>query len=47
MTPEEIAELERLCAEATPGPWYFGPQWLLSQLDEALSDPPRTAGGTD
>lgn len=23
MTDEELAELERLCAAATPGPWYW------------------------
>lgn len=51
LTPEEIAELRRLDAEATPGPWvdaggvksYFGGAGPGSQADTALIAATRNA----
>lgn len=47
ITPEEIAELKRLCDEATPGPWQWYQQpgdtkeecikWAISAVEETVS----------
>ena len=52
MTDERLAELERLCAAATPGPWAWGPHNSDEEYPPNLQGYPtepdiRDGGGKD
>lgn len=38
MTPEELDELEKLCAAATPGPWQATKNGWVTSKDGPLTD---------